>query len=306
MLRWLIAAAILGVVVWRLEGAWSGLDTTVFVIHRVEAALAALTAACALLTLAALSGAGVRAAGLPGPGAPLWPFWFRVWFQSYFFRYVPGKVVLVIERVRLGESLGIPRATSVVLVVWESFLLLAGAGILAGGGLLLRPPAVDGLVSQSAIGGLATAALLGSLALWPLLRIVVDRVPALRARVPGLVLSVPPLAQVALAVGNAGAWGLLGASFALTCRALDGGATVDPTMLVVWFVASYVVGQVTSVAPAGLGVREGLLVAGLAGLAPGPLALAWAVAHRILLSVVEILLVAASQLIPFPKGPGRG
>src|SRR4051812_10424093 len=168
VLRWVLAAAIVGVGAWRLREAWSGVEGAAFHVRPLEMVLAALTAAAALTSLALLSGAGVRAAGLPEGGPPprLWLSWVRVWFQSYFFRYVPGKLVLVVERVRLGERLGIPRATSVLIVVWESFLLLAGAGILAGVGLLVSPPRVDGLVSGPAIAALATASLLGSLALW--------------------------------------------------------------------------------------------------------------------------------------------
>ena len=34
----------------------------------------------------------------------------RIWWVSYMYRYVPGKVLLVVERARLGAPLGIPPA----------------------------------------------------------------------------------------------------------------------------------------------------------------------------------------------------
>lgn len=302
-LRWGLTVAILGYSGWRLAAAWTSLEPTDLAFRPLPAALSALAGAAALVTLGLLSAAGLRAAGLPeGPPPPrLWPMWTRVWLQSYFYRYVPGKVMLVVERVRLGERLGVPRATSVVLVVWESLLLMAGAGLLAGLGLLVRPPRAEDPISGAAVGGLALAALLGSLALWPVLRVMASRFSAVRTRVPGLVLAVPARAQIALAAGYAGAWLLLGVSFAALCHALSPAAELDPVLLVSWFVASYVGGQVSSVTPAGLGVREGLLVAGLAGTVAAPVALAWAVAHRILLSLVELVVVSASLLVELPE-----
>ena len=51
-----------------------------------------------------------------------------------------------------------------MLVVWESFLMLAGAGLLGGVGLLALPAAADQPVAGGAVVGLAVGALLGSLA----------------------------------------------------------------------------------------------------------------------------------------------
>lgn len=297
--RWALTVGILAFSGWRLRAAWETVDASALRPDAAPLATSALLGALALITLATLSTAGLRVAGLVSPGATPWLGWGRVWLQSYFYRYVPGKVMLLVERVRLGDRFGLARATSVVLVVWESLLLIAGAGLLAGGALILRPPRADDPVSGPAVAALAAVALAGSLALWPALRALASRFSAVRDRVPGLLLAVPVPAQVGLAAGYGVAWLLFGLSFAALARGLSP-LRPDATLLVTWFVASYVGGQVSSVTPAGLGVREGILVAGLAGVVPGPVALAWAVAHRVLLSLVELGVVGGSLLLPLP------
>jgi len=303
VVRFGLAAAILGYSAWKLSSAWASLEPTALVFRPAGLAVAGLVGGVALLALAVVSGVGLLSAGLPNGGARpgFWAGWMRVWFQGYFYRYVPGKVMLVVERARLGEKLGVPKAASVMLVMWESLLLLAGAGLFGGLGLLAMPD--DGPLSGGLVAGLAVASLLGSLVMWPILRVVTARVPRLQERLPGLILTVSPLAQVGLVIGNAVAWALLGASFALTCHAMAPGDVPGTAVLVVWFVASYVGGQIASVVPAGIGVREGLLVAGLATVAPAPLVLAWAVGHRILLAVVELALLGATLLVKLPEGP---
>lgn len=307
-IRWALAAAILGYSAWQLSTAWGSLQGANLEVRPALVFAAAGFGALALVCLALVSAVGVRAAGLPEGGAPprFWIGWFRVWFQGYFYRYIPGKLVLVVERVRLGEMMGVPRAASVMLVVWESLLLMAGAGLLGGGGLLFLPLRGDEPVSGAAVASLALVSLLGSILLWPVLRVLAVRLPALAARLPGMVLNVSPQAQVGLVGGNALAWGLLGASFAVFCAATCPAEVQSPSvaMLVTWFVASYVGGQLASVAPAGLGIREGLLVAGLSGQVPAPIALAWALGHRMLLTSVELALVALATQVRMPGTPG--
>jgi len=302
VVRWLLAALILGYSAWKLGGAWTALEPTALVWRPIPLLAGSLVGGAALVTLAVVAGVGLRAAQLPVGGARpgFWLGWMRVWFQGYFYRYVPGKLMLVVERARLGERLGIPKAASVMLVVWESLLLLAGAGLFGGVGLLALPGG-DGPLSGALVAALALASLVGSLLLWPIVGALARRAPRLAARLPGSVLTVSSAAQVGLVAANAVAWALLGASFALVCVGMAPDEAPPMGLLVVWFVASYVGGQLAGVVPAGIGVREGLLVAGLASVAPAPLVLAWAVVHRILLAVVELLLFGATFLAPFPE-----
>lgn len=302
VLRVLVAVGILAFSVLQVVRGSASLDRTALSFHWAPALGSAVAGGAAFLTLALVSAAGARSAGLGTSGRQFWVGWLRVWFQGYFYRYVPGKVFLVVERVRLAERLGVPRSASVMLVVWESLLLLAGAGLVGGLGLLALPPSE--VVSARAVAVLAVGCLVGSIGLWPALGWLARRFPAIQERLPGLVLDVSPLAQLGLVLGNGLAWVLLGVSFAECARAVAPGEVPDPALLVTWFVASYVGGQVTSVAPAGLGVREALLVAGLAGVVPAPVALAWAVIHRVVLTGVELLSFGCTLLVRLPERPG--
>ena len=300
--RWALALGFLGWSAWQLSVSWSSLQGSGLVFRPGLAAGAALAGALAMITMMGVSGVGVLVARLPNvTGRVFWLGWTRTWFQGFFFRYLPLKVVLVSERARLGARLGIPVAASVMLVVWESFLMLAGAGLLGGVGLLALPAAADQPVAGGAVVGLAVGALLGSLALSPVVGAVARRFPAFAARVPGIVLQVPAPWQVALVVGNGVAWALMGVSFALFCAATGPGAVPDAAVLGTWFVASYVGGALVSVSPGGIGVREGILVLGLSGAVTGPVALAWAVGHRAMLTLVEFALEAVATFLPLPE-----
>lgn len=295
VVRVLLAALVLGWVVWRLGEDWTGLHLPE-ALHWPSLVLAALSGAAALLGLAVLCAAGVRAAGLYRSEHRL-PY-LRMWLQSLFWRYVPGKVLLVAERIRLGGLLGIPKATSVVLVLWETLLLLAGATLVA----VLAMPLVATL-SPAPLVALAVA-LGASLLLLPWgLRQAVARVPWLSARVPHLVLQVAPTSQLGLVLGYGVVWLFFGASFVFTCRFMGADAGLEAGL---WFVVAYVAGMVVGLTPAGLGVREGVLAAGLAESVGSPEAVAFALVNRVLMTVVELVVIAGSTLVPMPDEDEAG
>lgn len=264
---------------------------------------AALAGGGALLILALASALGARAAhGLP-PGPRFVAQWGRVWFQSYFFRYVPGKIALVAERVRLGAAFGLSGPASATLVVWESMLLLAAAAVVGSLGFLGGSAGPSAWASPVQGAVLAGAALLASALLFPTLRWARDRLPKLKAWIPEAGTSAGVGLQLALVALNAGAWAMLGLSFTGVASSLSPVAPTDTLMISAIFVASYAGGQLAQVAPAGLGVREAFLVAALSPLADPGTTLAWAVCHRVLLAIVEFALLGAVQLIPLPTAP---
>ena len=56
--------------------------------------------------------------------------YLRIWWVSYIYRYVPGKVLLVVERARMGTAVGIPPAAGAALTVVETLLaILAGSAV---------------------------------------------------------------------------------------------------------------------------------------------------------------------------------
>ena len=290
VVRLLLAALVLGWVLWRLQADWIGLQLPEQGLSWGYGGLAALSGAASLLLLAALCAGGVRAAGLYRGEHRL--AYLRMWLQSLFWRYVPGKVLLVAERIRLGGLLGIPRATSVLLIVWETLLLLAGATLV---GLLALPLVAP--VSPVALGvlGLVLAAML--LGFPRALREAVKRFSWLASRVPHLALDVAPISQLALVGGYVVVWGLLAASFVCTCRFMGADAGVEAGL---WFVVAYVAGVVVGVTPAGIGVREGVLAAGLAQTLGSEEALAFAVVNRLVMTGVELVVIAGATLVPLP------
>jgi glycosyltransferase 2 family protein len=295
LVRLVLAAAIVGAVGWRLATEWGATPMPALRPAPWELAAAAACGAAGLVGLALLFVAALSALGVYKRQHLAWHL--RTWFQGYFYRYVPGKVMVVVERARLGEQAGIPKSTSVLLVVWETLLLLAGACVLAVAGLGVVP-----LGPQLPPGSIAvaTAAALGMVFAFPFaLRLLVKWSDRAKRLIPPAVLTVPARTQALLVLGYSGVWLLLGASFAFTCRAFEGGESAGLVVLF-WFVLSYVAGLVLSVTPAGLGVREGLLVAGLSGIFPAATGLAFALASRVLMTAVEALLVLAATRVQAP------
>jgi hypothetical protein len=290
VVRLLLAALVLGWVLWRLQADWNGLQLPEQGLSWGYGGLAALSGAASLLLLAALCAGGVRAAGLYRGEHRL--AYLRMWLQSLFWRYVPGKVLLVAERIRLGGLLGIPRATSVLLIVWETLLLLAGATLV---GLLALPLVAP--VSPVALGVLALVLAAMLLGFPRALREAVKRFSWLASRVPHLALDVAPISQLALVGGYVVVWGLLAASFVCTCRFMGADAGVEAGL---WFVVAYVAGVVVGVTPAGIGVREGVLAAGLAQTLGSEEALAFAVVNRLVMTGVELVVIAGATLVPLP------
>lgn len=291
-LRALLAAAVVAWVVLRLGQEWQAATVPALALSPLDLGLAVGSAVLALLLLAALFVASLR---LVGPyDARHWPFYVRIWLQGYFWRYVPGKVLLVVERIRLGEQVGIPRTTSVVLVLWETLLLLAGACVLATGALPFLDPGQD--LPAALVLGAAALTIGGTLALPAILRIAASRFGTLRSRLSPELLTIGPLPVLGLVLGYALVWLLLGASFSFTCRLFEGGQQAGADVAL-RYVLGYVAGLVLSVTPAGLGVREGLVVAGLAGTFPATTGLAFALASRVLMTAVELALVGLATRV---------
>jgi len=292
-----LALAILGWLGWRLASDWAEAAPPWPTPSLTEFIGATASGAGALALLAGLF-VGLLVAVGQDP-SPHRAYAWRSWLQSYFYRYVPGRVVLVVERVRMGAHLGIPRSTSVILVFWETLLLLVGACALAAVGVLLGDGALVGAPSLGSVAVLGLAGALGLLSIAPALRVAARYVPSLGRKLPHLVLDVGVAPQAVLAVGYAVVWLLLGLSFAWTCRWFDAGADAGAAE-VIWFVLAYVAGLVVGVTPAGLGVREGLLVAGLATRYPPGTAIAFALTSRVLMTIVELAMLGCATRIRPP------
>lgn len=207
-----------------------------------------------------------------------------IYFTSNLGRYVPGKIWQLAGVAYLSRRAGVsgPLATgSAVLVQATS---LAGATLVGAWALAARPGAA-GAWGGWAAAGVVAAVLVATappvfrriVALW--FRVTGDPVPA--GFEPS---SAFGLRWVAVFCGNwlvyAGAFWLLGRSFGMDA----GFPVLGPA-----FAAAYVLGYVMIFAPAGIGVREGFLVAFLEPATGAGPAAALAILARLWMTVVELL-----------------
>lgn len=219
-------------------------------------------------------------------------------------RYVPGKVWSIAGMAVLAKGKGVPvavSATSAVIMQGVGLLAAAAIGLVAFAGRL-EPLPRWGLAGAGVAAGLLLLLLAvpslfrRAVALW--FRVVRTRPPAdLTAS-----LALRWLLQVTVA------WAAMGASFWLFAASL--GMALSPVHAGSAFAAAYVAGYLMLFAPAGVGVREGFLVAIFApALGSGP-ATVLAVAARLWMTAAEvvpaaILWVAHQRSLSLP-GPEQG
>ncbi len=234
----------------------------------------------------------------------------RMWFISNLGRYVPGKVwgigtlVVMAQRRNLSPAATVGSSVLVMLIGIVSGLavvLLTGAGAVE---LLLRQ---QGIEPPAWAVPLAAILAFGSLVAAPA---VLPAMARARARATGRepVLPALPTASVwSAAMGTGLSWILYGVAFQLFSAGMTGEARGAAASYIAVYTGAYLVGLV-SPSPAGAGVREGGIVAGLLslGLATAPQALLIALASRVWLTILEVAPGAIALLVRRetpPNGP---
>lgn len=182
-------------------------------------------------------------------------------------KYLPGNIGHHVGRVGLSLARGIPLVIIVVSMAYEvCLLLLAGLFTALGAGALSGPGLQALLQLGNGSSGVIVAACVAALGLAavPLLSRVLPRLAALLVRRGGR----PDIAPTALPVRvllqvimlYIAAMLLMGAGLLVLSLGLFPAAPVDYPMLTAALALAWVVGFVTPGAPAGLGVREALLL----------------------------------------------
>ena len=208
----------------------------------------------------------------------------RIWWVSYLYRYVPGKVMLVVERSRLGSAVGIPPVAGAAIAVVESLL-----AILAGSAVSLLAVSYYAASGEQLLTGVVMAAA-GSIFLFPAGLRLLCRAPFMKSRFP-------ELQSVAFGTGDILVtvvpylfhYLLLGLSFFLAARGLGLFAWSALPGLCGIYALSHVVSLIAVVAPGGLGVREGMLAVQLGRLVPDSVAGALAIGIRVWFTAIELL-----------------
>ena len=227
----------------------------------------------------------------------------RVFFTANLGRYLPGKVWQIAGLAYLAKGEGVPApAATGAAVLGQAFSLagatLVGAGVLLGNG---RGPSFGGGWAAAALlvlllGATSSGILKGLLRFW--FRLARQEVPG-EFR-PDRAFGIRWMGLYALG------WALQGLAFWLLVRSLG----FDATLLegVPAFPAAYVAGYLALFAPAGAGIREGMLVVFL-GPILGAGAAVVALLARLWTTVVEIvpaMLLAGGYVKLSKKGVQEG
>lgn len=212
-----------------------------------------------------------------------------IWARSLLGRYVPGSVVMVLGRVVLSHERGVPRRATAAAMVYE---LVLSVGVAAAAAVLfvavygLGGPAVW-VVAALPVGlALLHPRIFGPVSSWALRRAGRDPLPRL----------IDARALLAL-----GAWfgviaALLGLGMWLLVVGAAGTGAGGPLFVGAAFLMSFAVSMAAVVVPSGLGVREGAFALALAQNVPEGVAVALAVGARLMLTLVELAVVAAVGL----------
>jgi glycosyltransferase 2 family protein len=215
-----------------------------------------------------------------------------IWGRSLLGRYVPGNVLMVASRLVLGQEAGIPRRVSLAASVYEQALNLGAAA--AGGLILLAAYGAKTIGPAAWLVAFVPLGLLllhpkpfGRLTAWALRR--VGREPL------GALLSVRQL--TALLGWYAGTSVLLATGVWMLVRSAAGPEAGSAAYVGLSFLASFVVSMLAFVFPSGLGVREGAFALALARNLPGGVAIAITTAVRLVLTLAELVFVAAAVLV---------
>jgi len=183
---------------------------------------------------------------------------------TQFAKYVPGNIAQYLGRAGMSLSRGIPVRAFAVTVMLEMLLVVAaammmglGSGVWSTVGWALVRDKSEQLVFIAALLTAAAAALLMFRRIAPAL---LRRVAPRHAHVLEGGLLPPPAAILAAFVLYLLVYACLGLGLIILARLLLPNVSHDNWLLVASFSLAWIVGFVTPGAPAGLGVREGLLL----------------------------------------------
>jgi glycosyltransferase 2 family protein len=216
----------------------------------------------------------------------------RIWFLSNLARYVPGNIWSYVGAVELARREGVARRVTLAVMALTQ-VLSVGVAVAAGLPVLLAERARLG---RPALLGAAVVAVVAGLAVLfrgRLLELARRRVPGFDPRE-----LTPSAGTVAwLVAGYACYWAVTGLAFAALVAALHPLAAGDVPLVVAAYAAAYAAGFLALLTPAGLGVREGVLVVALAPVLPAGPALVVALVSRVWMMLVELAGAAVAQLV---------
>lgn len=223
----------------------------------------------------------------------------RIWTISSLGSYIPGKLWSIAGMAMMAQQSGVSGTAAMgSAVIMQLISIATGAAIaVALVGTVLLDDLLAGWGSLLAIG-VAALALLGAVALTS---------PSLTRRIgfllrrPDAIRPVDPNALAAALFANVVAWGGYGIALQLLAVGTLHGVNLSWATATGAFAASYIIGFLAILLPAGIGVREGILIVLLAPTIGVHQATALAVISRCALTVNQ--LGAALPFLLFRRKP---
>lgn len=208
----------------------------------------------------------------------------RIWFLSNLGKYVPGNIWSLTAMGVMARQRGLSAvAAAGSSVIMQMVSLVTGTAIVmvTGAKLLDQPLLVGAAVLILVVVLLSAPRFLPPVAAWVGSLIGRDIAPP----------SVPATSIWTAAVASTMSWLLYGLAFQLFVRGLLGAAPGEISSYIAVYTAAYILGFISPIAPAGLGVRELTLAAFMTqlGLANEADAALVAIAARLWLTVVELV-----------------
>ncbi len=193
-------------------------------------------------------------------------------------KYVPGNVAQHALRMALAIRAGVPVQAHVGSVLQETVLAIT-ASLVVGGLCLALDARAWAVVSQVGLQGQGPAIVVAIL----VAGVVATQLPRFASRWPILAALQMPTPRVAMLpfLAYITNYLLVGAGLAVLARAMDAPPSLGFLAATGAFALSWVLGFLAPGAPAGLGVREGLMVALLAGTAHSEEVLVFVVLARV-------------------------
>ena len=208
----------------------------------------------------------------------------RIWFLSSLGKYVPGNIWSLTAMGVMARGRGISAlAAAGSSIIMQAVSLVTGAAIvMITGAQLLGQPVLVGVSVLILIGILLSAPrFLPPLTVW------IGSIIGKEVAPP----SVPATSIWTAAIASALSWLLYGFAFQLFVRGLLGAAPGEISRYIAVYTAAYILGFISPIAPAGLGVREFTLAAFMTqlGLANEADAALVAIAARLWLTIIELV-----------------
>jgi glycosyltransferase 2 family protein len=208
----------------------------------------------------------------------------RIWFLSSLGKYVPGNIwsLTAMGVMARGRGISALAATGSSIIMQVVSLITGAAIVLVTGARLLGQPVLVGVSLVVLI-----AVLIGAPRFLPPLTVWIGSLIGREVAPP----FVPATSIWTAAIANALSWLLYGLAFQLFVRGVLGAAPGEISRYIAVYTAAYILGFISPIAPAGLGVREFTLAAFMTqlGLANEADAALIAIAARLWLTIVELV-----------------